>query len=292
LFDDCKFIENKATRDMGTMTSNDDEGGGGVFMHRVENGGYFSVSNCVFAGNSGMRGGGVGSTWNHTVTPYGVIYNCVFTNNVSLRQGGGLSIRVNNKTEAARTQDDWFSIRNSLFAFNRTIGKADNGTSVGDSNGAGILLVDYAPVSIENCTVVSNITAYTSSGGLHMPWNGRLVNCIVAYNLKNGGTAQETINWSASNGATFTNCCTYPSTATVLATSSGYINVDPKFVDPANGDFSLQLGSPCIDAGLDADWMVGRKVKDLAGSVRISGEHVDIGCYERYFPLGMLLMFK
>ena len=54
----------------------------------------------------------------------------------------------------------------------------------------------------------------------------------------------------------------------------------------------MNCGSPCIDAGLDADWMVGRKVKDLAGSVRISGEHVDIGCYERYFPLGMLLMFK
>ena len=38
--------------------------------------------------------------------------------------------------------------------------------------------------------------------------------------------------------------------------------------------------------------MAGKKVKDLAGSVRISGEHVDIGCYERYFPLGFMLMFK
>ena len=291
LFDDCKFIDNKATRDMGTTSSTADEGGGGVFLYRVKAGAYFAASNCVFSGNSGMRGGGFGSTWDHSVTPYGTIHNCVFTNNMSFRQGGGLSIRVNVR-ETGRTQDDLFSIRNSLFAFNRTTATTVNGTGVGDTNGGGILLVDYAPVTIENCTIVSNVTSYTSSGGLHMPWNGRLVNNIVAYNLKNGGTAQETINWNASNGATFTNCSTYPSTATVLATSPGYINADPKFVDPANGDFSLQPGSPCIDKGLDADWMRGRASRDVAGSIRISGDAVDIGCYERYFPKGLFIRLR
>ena len=119
-----------------------------------------------------------------------------------------------------------------------------------------------------------------------MPWKGRLVNCIVAYNLKEGGTKQETINWT--NKATFTNCCTYPSTATVLATSPGYINVDPKFVDPAHGDFSLQLSSPCRNAGTKADWM--ENALDLAGKKRIFEHEVDIGCYE-YKPIyGMMLI--
>ena len=291
LFDDCKFIDNKAIRDMGTTSVTADEGGGGVFIYQVKEGGFFSASNCVFSGNSGMRGGGVGSTWDYSITPYGTIHNCVFTNNASLRQGGGLSIRVKVK-ETNRSQDDLFAIRNSLFAFNRTIGKADNGTSIGDSNGGGILLVDYAPVTIENCTIVSNVTAYTSSGGLHMPWNGRIVNCIVAYNLKSDGTAQETINWSAANGATFSNCCTYPSTATVLATSPGYINVDPKFVDPAQGDFRLAADSPCVNAGVNADWMSGKGSKDLAGNPRIYKGTVDIGCYELWMPPGLMIFLR
>lgn len=41
------------------------------------------------------------------------------------------------------------------------------------------------------------------------------------------------------------------------------IDIDPQFVDPANGDFSLQTGSPCIASGLDgydrgAVWYVNR----------------------------------
>ena len=294
LFNDCKFIDNKATKNMGTSAAGTDEGGGGVFIYQVKKGGYFSASNCVFSGNSGMRGGGVGSTWDYSVTPYGTIHNCVFTNNVSLRQGGGLSIRVKEK-EPDRTQDDLFSIRNSLFAFNRTIGKTDSGASVGDSNGAGILLVDYAPVTIENCTIVSNISAYidnsgNGSGGIHQRWGGILRNCIFAFNKSNGGASNEK-GWTNSAG-TYRNCCSWPNTTTHLTAANGCINADPKFVDPANGDFGLQLGSPCIDAGANADWMAGKKVKDLAGSVRISGELVDIGCYERYFPLGFMLMFR
>ena len=291
LFDSCRFVENRTTKNMGTTAAGNDEGGGGVFIYQVKDGGWFSASNCVFAGNSGLRGGGVGSTWDYSITPYGTIHNCVFTNNVSFRQGGGLSIRVKER-ETNRTQDDLFAIRNSLFAFNQTIGKTNSGASAGDSNGGGILLVDYAPVTIENCTIVSNITAYTSSGGLHMPWNGRIVNCIVAYNLKSGGTAQETINWATSNGATFNNICTWPGTKDVLTAANGCINADPKFTDAAHGDFTLRPDSPCVNAGVNADWMNGKKSRDLAGVPRLYGASVDIGCYEVWFPKGTEVIIR
>ncbi len=50
---------------------------------------------------------------------------------------------------------------------------------------------------------------------------------------------------------------------------------DPLFVDPANGDFHLQPGSPCINAGTD----VGIEM-DAEGTAIPHGEAPDIGAYE------------
>ncbi|MAT41461.1 MAG: hypothetical protein CL609_03895 [Anaerolineaceae bacterium] len=62
---------------------------------------------------------------------------------------------------------------------------------------------------------------------------------------------------------------------------------DPLFVDAENGDFQLQIGSPAIDAGINANFI---SAVDLAGNPRIvdgdfSGEAVvDIGAYEASIP--------
>ena len=93
------------------------------------------------------------------------------------------------------------------------------------------------------------------------------------------------------------------SAALFFLSENGCITADPKFVDPANGDFRLQTDSPCVNKGLNADWMTTneidpvtgkrKKVLDLAGSLRISpkreGARVDIGCYEVWFPLGTII---
>ena len=55
----------------------------------------------------------------------------------------------------------------------------------------------------------------------------------------------------------------------------GNIQANPKFVDPAHGDFHLQAGSPAIDAGTSS----GAPATDLDGRVRSDG-HIDIGAYE------------
>jgi hypothetical protein len=65
---------------------------------------------------------------------------------------------------------------------------------------------------------------------------------------------------------------------------SGNISVDPMFVDPSNGDYHLQTGSPCIDVGTnDAP---GRPETDFDGNPRIidgddkEGAVVDMGAFE------------
>ena len=284
-FDDCKFEGNKTKE----TTANEQTGGGGVWLsHQGSDAsmpyGYCSVSNCVFGGNvSGTRAGGLGGTWNTNFC--GVVVNTIFTNNQSRLQGGGLCIRE------SKANPNPAIIRNCLFAFNET---TYDGTG-SDSNGGGVLLVTRSNLVMENCTIVSNNMRNTGSsyksGGIHQRWGGTLKNCIVAFNTK-CGQPEDTAYWNNdSTAANYINCCS-DRAITKFTEANGCINADPKFVDPANGDFGLQLGSPCIDAGANADWMAGKKVKDLAGSVRISGEHVDIGCYERYFPLGFMLMFK
>ncbi|MHB8644097.1 MAG: InlB B-repeat-containing protein [Gaiellaceae bacterium] len=56
---------------------------------------------------------------------------------------------------------------------------------------------------------------------------------------------------------------------------NGNIQADPKFVDPANGDFHLQPGSPAINTGSSS----GAPATDFDGHARSDG-HVDIGAYE------------
>ena len=57
-------------------------------------------------------------------------------------------------------------------------------------------------------------------------------------------------------------------------------NQDPKFVDPANDDYHLQLGSPAVDAGTNSS-----VTADMDGIHRPQGTGYDIGAYEFAPPL-------
>jgi hypothetical protein len=58
----------------------------------------------------------------------------------------------------------------------------------------------------------------------------------------------------------------------------GNISANPLFKSMAIGDYRLQGGSPCVNAGTNLDWMVGSV--DLDGNRRRMGGRVDIGAYE------------
>ena len=278
-FDDCRIVGNRTTHQL----YDDNLGGGGVFLYMMETGGGCVASNCVFASNSSeLRCGGLGHTWGGYT--FGEVVNCVFTNNTAVLQGGGLVIREND----GHKHNTPFVVRNSLFAFNRTTqGSFDSGA---DANGAGIHFVSYNKVVLDSCTIVSNDSGYTMSGGVHHRWGGTITNCVIAFNTVKGAPEPATTSAWSMDASCYQNCCIYPGVPEKFLAANGCINADPLFVNQAGSDFSLRPSSPCRNAGLQEDWMIG--AFDLAGGPRISGRGVDIGCYELLVPNGLSIVIR
>lgn len=59
----------------------------------------------------------------------------------------------------------------------------------------------------------------------------------------------------------------------------GNISEDPLFVDPENGDYHLQYGSPCINAG-DPDYVTEPDETDIDGQPRVLRGRIDMGVDE------------
>ncbi|MCX6994207.1 MAG: right-handed parallel beta-helix repeat-containing protein [Kiritimatiellaeota bacterium] len=164
---------------------------------------------------------------------------------------------------------------------------------------------------IRNCLVVHNRSS-SSGGGIKGDWSLKIQNCTIASNVaigngggyayqQNGGSPaiENTIIWGNSGSGiysnlyiivgtnTFTNCCTSPDIVSAFATAVNTITNDPLFINTATNDFRLQPDSPCINAGVNREWMEG--AQDYYGNRRIDNfrKTVDIGAYE-YLSHGTL----
>ncbi len=190
------------------------------------------------------------------------------------------------------------------------------GDTIFDCSGGGILMADNALVerciicncgsmgygggvcaqggSLENCLIIHNSGNYV--GGVY---SGRLVNCTITVNTSfgdaggvYGGFLTNCIVWgnSANNypnwkDADLASCCSAP-----LPPGVGNISADPLFADDSTTalDCHLQLGSPCLDGGIDLPEIA----EDLDGGYRpYDGDAdsmplPDMGCYESYNPVG------
>lgn len=133
-----------------------------------------------------------------------------------------------------------------------------NGNSAsGNLNGGG----GAYQSTLYNCTVSGNSATNAVGGGV---LSATLCNCIVDYN-----SSFEANYW----GSILNYCCTMPMPTNGVGNSTNA----PLFVNQAAGDFRLQSGSPCINAGNNA---YVSSPTDMAGNPRISGGTVDIGAYE------------
>jgi parallel beta-helix repeat protein len=143
------------------------------------------------------------------------------------------------------------------------------------ANGGDGLLVS-GQADLTNDTVCGN-----GRDGIHATGPYTMVNSansIVAFNARYGlFTESNPGNLKFTHNAVFGNAAGDYQGFTPPA-DQGNINLDPLFIDRANGNFRLQTGSPCIDAGDDLAASIG--AVDADGKPRVSGLQVDIGAYE------------
>ena len=192
-----------------------------------------------------------------------VVTNCVLIGNAAYDGGGG---------GYYGTLVNCILAGNTASSFNSgSGGGAYNSALVNcllTGNQSGYVGGAAAGCTLVNCTIVSNsAAAYNGSLSVCTAYNS-----IVYYNFSYYTNAD--VN---NGGCLFTNCCI--SMTGQFGGAHNFTN-PPGFANLAGGDFHLQIGSPCINAGDNAFAPAG---PDLDGNPRIVGGTVDMGAYENQY---------
>jgi len=138
---------------------------------------------------------------------------------------------------------------------------ADNKS--GDDGGA---IFSQSSLSFINCLFTGNRSEYYS-GAIYGSGN-----CLVVNSIGWGNSA-------AKNTNQFSGCNIYSSCIEGGNKSNGNINVNPIFVDAANGNYRLLKGSPCINTGSN-ERVPDFISTDVDGLPRIIESKIDMGIYE------------
>jgi hypothetical protein len=120
-----------------------------------------------------------------------------------------------------------------------------------------------------NCTIVDN--SARNIGGVSCA-NGTVSNCVIAANVSTHNAPAHN-NVDSGQLARYFNCASEDDLGGTWATGSA----ESLFAVLSAGDYSPAAGSALIDGGAPN---AGVGTKDLAGNKRVSGQGVDIGCYE------------
>lgn len=278
-----------------TITNGNANSGGGIYS------GYYAgapvIRNCTFTNNHAINGGASYST----IGAHPRFYNCIFSGNTA-NYGGAFyaaGASVPNVVDSVVTGNSavydgggFYSPHYGWFYLSRVHVTNNNA----GRNGGGLALVYDGSINLTE-TVIAGNTAQTAGGGIHMSQaQSHLVmfNTTVSNNTApvGGGffstpevgryTIRDSIIYGNSTPPVFEVpviidqfSITYSDIAGGY-TGEGNIDADPLFVDPANGDYHLAAGSPCIDAGTySGNWKY-----DIDGMPRPLGAAIDMGADE------------
>jgi hypothetical protein len=124
-------------------------------------------------------------------------------------------------------------------------------TSYGDGGG---LRLEQSDISLVNLTVADNV-CYGQGGGLYIDGDPAapmsLSSSIVSgndgiYGIYENGGSLPALAW---DDVWDNQLADYGGSLTNPTGIDGNISQDPLFTDPVGGDYTLQAGSPCVDAG-------------------------------------------
>ncbi len=221
-------VENEAAVIAGfTITNGDAEFGGGVFMENSSP----TLEYCIIRDNHAYNSGGGMICRDES---YPIISHCTIDHN-EVNIGGGGGVYCENS--------------GPLFEYcviTRNHSDVEGGGGIHNHNGDSVLI---------NCTISEN-WADGSGGAVFCTGVAEfhVVNCIFwnnrLYEISLYDNNQITVSYSDVEGGE-ERVVAYGESA--AAWGIGNIDDDPRFVDPENGDFHLQITSPCIDAG-DPDY--------------------------------------
>ncbi len=183
-----------------------------------------TITNNSITNNSAYYGGGI-----YCEKLYPTIINNTISNNSATLCGGGINCFY----------DAHPTIINSIISNNVSI-----------SNGGGITCHD-SPTTIIHCTVVGNTTG-NLGGGFKSHHSYPIITNTIFWDNQAPDTPEISID---------TNCTVTYCDIKGGYTGKGNIELDPLFIDPANGDFHLQQDppqagypdSPCVNAGYPGD---------------------------------------
>ena len=159
---------------------------------------------------------------------------------------------------------------------------------------------------LRNSTVVSNaaILAYEASGGNYAGGygggiyllGGRVENTVFCGNTSERASYTGEPEWYGSTKTVFLKCALPVGVATNQYTGGDFLQpADPRFRDPADGDFRLVATSPLVNAGTNLTFTAADLDLDRRPRIfNFGGRNglVDIGCYESQAGAGILFLVR
>ena len=245
-----------------TISGNSSEGGGGM----VNNSSSPTLTNVIISGNLGGGMGNVNSS--PTLTHVTISGN-------SGNMGGGMG-----------------NINSSPTLTNVTI--SGNFSS---NMGGGMYNMSSSP-TLTNVTISGNFSSNIGGGMYNGSGSPKVYNSIIFGNhaqYSNDNVYNDSGNSSEYSYSLIEGSGGSSSWDILFGTDGGYnIDADPLFVDPkaasstptTDGDYSLQMSSPAINAGDNDLYLTARDIEDfigetdLAGNPRLYDEIIDMGAYE------------
>lgn len=270
--------------------------------------GVLALEGCAFTANraraDSFNFGSGGALAYAAYLGVGTLEGCTFEGNVaegaSLSGGGGRGGAIHAAGGLA--------LARCRFAGNRADGPADSGrggalfvsvgdsalddcelaTNVADSSAAGVggiggaidVWPGSASATLARCTVAGNVASAAlgapasggTGGGIASAGSATvtLTSTIVAGNLAAAPAGAPDLDGSATSGGW--NLLGDSTGATLVGGSNDLLDVDPLFVDPLLGDFSLEVASPAVDSCDASFWSTE---SDVAGFPRVLDADFD-----------------